>query len=311
MNLMLKEKVLNKRPGIITYGITPPKQNSTSDKIAEIAAKQVERIRDLDIDGLVIYDIQDEADRVQEKRPFPFLPTVEPTLYANKYLKALQVPKIIYRCVGKYSRDELMRWTTTTSKEDRFSVFVGASSPKKRVGLELSEAYRIKTQYNPALFLGGVLIPERHVKTHDEHLRIIHKMEQGCNFFISQAIYNVEAAKDFLSDYYYYCQSNQIEMVPVLMNLTPCGSMKTLEFMKWLGINVPKWLENELMHSQDILDKSINLSKQLFEELLDFSLEKGIPLGCSIESVSTRKTEIEASIQLTKDIQTILNKKLV
>jgi len=80
--------------------------------------------------------------------------------------------------------------------------------------------------------------------------------------------------------------------------------------MKWLGISIPKWLENELLHSNDILDKSVSLSRKIFEELFDFGLEKGIPIGCSVESVSTRKVEIEASIQLVKDIKSIIDKKL-
>lgn len=307
---MLREKILNKKPGIITYGITPPKKDNPPEKIAEVASKQVERIQSLSVDGLIIYDIQDETDRIQAERPFPFLQTVDSSVYAKDYLKTLTIPKIIYRCVSKYSKEALTAWLSNPPEKDRFSVFVGAASRKQQVNLNLSEAYQIKAQCNPALLLGGVLIPERHSKTQDEHLRIIAKMQQGCDYFISQAVYNVEAAKDFLSDYYYHCQHNNLEMVPILMNLTPCGSIKTLEFMKWLGVNIPKWLENELMHSHDILDKSVDLSKELFAELLDFSLEKGIPLGCSIESVSTRKVEIEASIQLTKDIQTIFKQKL-
>lgn len=127
--------------------------------------------------------------------------------------------------------------------------------------------------------------------------------------FVSQATYNVEASKNFLSDYYYYYSNNGLEMVPILFNVAPCGS-KTLEFMKWLGISIPTWLENELKYSKDVLDKSLKLSLDIFEEILDFALEKGIPIGCSVESVSTRKVEIEASVQLVRDIRTMLDKKL-
>ncbi|MOA23265.1 hypothetical protein D3C78_1438730 [compost metagenome] len=100
-------------------------------------------------------------------------------------------------------------------------------------------------------------------------------------------------------------------MVPILFNLAPCGTAKTLQFMKWLGISIPGWLENELKYSNDILDKSIQLSQKIFEELFEFGLEKGIPIGCSIESVSTTKLEIEASIQLAKDVKAFLDKKLL
>ncbi|QYR24123.1 methylenetetrahydrofolate reductase [Paenibacillus sp. sptzw28] len=308
---MLKEKIVNKETGIITYGITPPKQSNTPEKLAEISQKLIERLKDLDIDGLIIYDVQDEAERTTQERPFPYLQTIDPTAYSKEYLSELEVPKIIYRCVGKYTETQLSEWLTSDAEQDRFSVFVGASSSKQEVRLGLPEAYSLSKRLNNELVFGGVVIPERHLKNNDEHLRIANKVRNGCRFFVSQATYNVEASKNFLSDYYYYCQNNEIEMVPILFNIAPCGSQKTLEFMKWLGISIPRWLENELIYSNDILDKSIRLSQEVFEELMDFGLEKGIPIGCSIESVSTRKVEIEASIQLVRDVKYSMEQKLI
>jgi hypothetical protein len=306
---MLKQKILDRKSGIITYGITPPKKDTEMKKVKEIALKQIERISSIDIDGLILYDIQDEEDRIKEERPFPFLETIDPEIYSKEYLDALKVPKIVYRSVGKYSHEQFENWVNLDS-DDRFSVFVGASAKTQKVRLNLPDAYKLTKNLNPNLILGGVIIPERHTKYNDEHLRIINKIKNGCKFFVSQAVYNVEPAKNFLSDYYYYCKSNDVDMVPIIINITPCGSIKTLEFMKWLGINIPKWLENDLMNSEDILQKSLELCMKNFEELLDFGIQKGIPIGCSIESVSTRKVEIEASIQLTKDIKAIIDDRM-
>lgn len=305
---MLKDKILNKKAGILTYGLTPPKQNSEAEKVAEIAQKQYERINSIDIDALIIYDVQDEASRVSEERPFPFLPTIDPIIYSKDYLKELKVPKILYRCVGKYSEEELSKHILSNVENDQFSVYVGASAKNQEVKISLAEAQRLTQKLNPNITFGGVVIPERHTKYGNEHLRVIEKVNNGCKFFVSQAIYNIEASKNFMSDYYYYCQNNNIDMVPILFNFTPCGSEKTLDFMKWLGINIPRWLENDLKHSKDILDKSVNLTKVIFEELFSFGMEKGIPVGCSIESVSTRKVEIEASIELVKDVKAIMDK---
>lgn len=307
---MLKEKIVNKEAGILTYGMTPPKITNTSDKVAEIAQKQVERINDLDIDALILYDVQEETDRVEQQRPFPYLPTMDPATYSDEYLNHLRVPQIIYRCVGRYSEEQFVEWVKADRDRDRYSVYVGASSSKQEINLELSDAYNLSKGLNNKLTFGGVVIPERHMKKNDEHLRVNSKTQSGCAFFVSQATYNVEASKNFLSDYYYYYSNNGLEMVPILFNVAPCGSEKTLEFMKWLGISIPTWLENELKYSKDVLDKSLKLSLDIFEEILDFALEKGIPIGCSVESVSTRKVEIEASVQLVRDIRTMLDKKL-
>lgn len=304
---MLKQKILNRRPGIITYGITPPKKNNSNEKIIEISEKQVEQISKLKIDGLVIYDIQDEKDRNTENRPFPFIETIDPLVYSEQYLKDLEIPKIIYRCVGKYSKSHFGELIESNNNHDTFSVFVGASSKNQEVSLSLSDAYNIAKEIHNSTIIGGVAIPERHTKNYDEHIRIINKMGNGCKYFITQAVYNIEAAKNFLSDYYYFCMNNKIDMIPIILTFTPCGSVKTLEFMKWLGISMPVWLENDLKNSDDILYKSVSLAKAIFCDLLEFCTEKKIPIGCNIESVSIRKVEIEASLMLTNDIISIFN----
>ncbi len=300
---MLSDKIANREPGIMTYGLTPPKRDNEPEKLLEIAQKQTERISRIDVDALVIYDIQDEAERTNDQRTFPFMETVDPGVYAENYLAAVNLPKIVYRCVGKYTKEQLTEWTDTG--QSVYSVFVGAASKAQQVKLSLKDALR-HFSGKDNLVLGGVTIPERHITRKDEHIKVINKCLDGCKFFISQVTYNAQAAKDFLSDYYYFCEENRIDMVPILFTLTPCGSAKTLEFMKWLGISIPRWLENDLQHSKDILARSLQLSKDVFTDIFEFCREKNIPAGCNIESLSTRKVEIEASIQLVKDIKKML-----
>ncbi len=299
---MLVDKIKNKESGIVLYGITPPKKNTDQDRIEEISALQVERLKGLNIDGLVLYDIQDEKSRTQVKRPFPFIETLDAFAYSEEYLAALNVPKIIYRAVGKYSKPELKQFLNDASPQNNLAVFVGAASKDQAVSISIEDAYALKKTQNNSLLLGGVTISERHQAKGDEHIRVFNKIAQGCDFFISQGVYDVNASKNFLSDYYYYGLENNIPLVPILFTLTPCGSQKTLEFMKWLGISIPKWLENELLHSKDILQKSVDVSEQNYLELKRFAEEKGIPVGCNIESVAIRKVEVEASIELLRRV---------
>lgn len=304
---MLFEKLKNRESGIITYGITPPKQQNPHEKIVGISQKQTERIRALDIDALVIYDIQDESDRIKKDRPFPYAPSIDSIVYSEQYLCGIDIPRIIYRCVGKYTPDEILTWIDSDPSTMKYSVFVGAPSSKTDSQLSLPDSYDlVKGKAN--FLLGGVAIPERNTSQNEEYRRVVNKIAKGCSFFISQVTYNVEAAKNFLSDYYYYCSQNQIDMVPILFTLTPCGSVQTLNFMKWLGISLPRWLENELEHSNDILEKSLSLSLNVYRELMDFSKEKGIPIGCNIESLSVRKVEIDASVFLLNEVRSIVGK---
>lgn len=303
---MFRDKINAAKPGIITYGITPPKKNNTSDKIKEITLKHLERINSLNIDALIVYDIQDEKERINQDRPFPFLPTIDADVYVNEYLQSLKKPKIVYRCVGKYSATEFTNWLISTNSNGNASVFVGAASSEQKVRLKLSDAYRLRKEYNSELLLGGVAIPERHLKNQSEHIRIIYKIQKGCSFFVTQAVYDIDASLNFLSDYYYYCISHEMDMVPIIFTMTPCGSIKTFEFMKWLGISIPKWIENDLIYSEDILFESVDYLKDIFYELLDYASKKAIPIGFNVESISVRKAEIDASIILANEIEKVL-----
>jgi hypothetical protein len=307
--MTLKEKILNKTPGIITYGLTPPKQGHPAEKVHEIAGRQTARVNGLPLDGLALYDIQDEADRISDERPFPFIHTIDPQVYSEEYLSGIEVPKIIYRVVGKYTREQMTGWFNSTGKGDNFAVFVGISADNQNVKLTLPECYELRRQLRPDMLLGGVIIPERHQLLKDEHLRVKGKMDSGCSFFISQIVYNAEASKDFLSDYYYFSLENELEPAPLIFTIAPCGSLKTLEFMKWLGVSVPKWLENDLRKSHSILDKSVHLSLDIFRELLDYCSEKNIPIGCNIESLAIRKDEIDASVYLANEVKKIFAEK--
>ncbi|MDI6790917.1 MAG: methylenetetrahydrofolate reductase [Thermodesulfobacteriota bacterium] len=299
---MLIDKIKNRESGIILYGITPPKKELSSEEIEEISSRQIQRLQSLKVDGLILYDIQDEKSRISEERPFPFMETLDSFSYSKEYLYPLPIPKIIYRAVGKYSKSELSQFLVNASSKDYLTVFVGASSKSQAVTLSMNDAYKLKAETNSDLLLGGVTIPERHQSKGDEHIRVFHKISQGCAFFVSQGVYDVNASKNFLSEYYYYGQEHNIPLVPIVFTLTPCGSLKTLQFMKWLGISIPKWLENELIHSSDILQQSVNFSEQSWLELKSFADEKGIPIGCNIESVAIRKVEVDASIELLRRI---------
>lgn len=306
---MLIDKINNRDSGIVVYGITPPKTGNSPEKLQDIANLQIERLRDQDIDGLILYDIQDEAERTSDARPFPFIETLDGYHYSETYLKGLDVPKIVYRASGKYTQAELASFLNGAPTDEYLTVFVGAASSTADAGhLSLKQAYELKASSASRMLLGGVTIPERHQAKGDEQQRVFQKMAQGCSFFVSQGVYDVNASKNFLSDYYYYGLENNLPLAPVLLTLTPCGSAKTLSFMKWLGISIPRWLENDLIHSQDILQKSIDFSEQSWLELKDFADEKGIPLGCNIESVAIRKVEVDASIELLNRIQTSLNR---
>jgi 5,10-methylenetetrahydrofolate reductase len=286
--------------GICLYGFAPPKKATPSEQLDGIVAQHLTRLGSLPIDGVIIYDIQDEAERISTPRPFPFLPTIDPAVYAKEHLGALAVPKIVYRCVTRSTPEHFTRWlkNTNAATMPQISVLVGAPSQRAGGGLPLTAAYELAREHAPLLLLGGIAIAERHARRHNEHERILAKTEMGCRFFVTQAVYDVTSTKSLLSDYALSVRAKEVVPLPIILTFSPCGSLKTLSFMKWLGIAVPRWLENELRIAEDPLATSMKLCDSIFAELWDFARDKGIPLGINVESVSIRKAEIEASVEL-------------
>ncbi len=306
--MTLRDAIARRRPGILTYGLTPPKRSTPPEKRQLAAERQMGRVRALPVDGLVLYDIQDESARTDVQRPFPFLESSDPTEYAYADLAPLELSKVVYRSVVGLTEAELVTSMKRIDAEGGLSVFVGAAAKTVSPKLRLPDAYRLAREHAPTLPVGGVLIAERHTEESREDERVRRKMAQGCQFFVTQAVYSSVATKNVLSDLYYEAKKLEQELPVILVTLSPCGSLKTLEFMRWLGISVPRWLENELLHSADMLEASVQQCLGVFRELYEFASAKGIPLGCNVESVSLRKEEIEASSQLVLAVARILGR---
>jgi hypothetical protein len=223
---------------------------------------------------------------------------MDPADYLARHLVGLEVPAIVYRAVSKYPERRLRSWLGEQAPTQALAVFVGASSREKTVATSLSRAYELRTEVRPDLLLGGVAIPERHARGRGEHLRLLTKQAAGCSFFVTQNVYDVNAAKDLVSDYHYECVARDLKPAPVVFTFSVCGSVKTLEFVQWLGVDVPRWIENELRHADDTLDASYEQAVATAVELIAFCRRVGVPCGLSVESVSIRQVEIDASVRL-------------
>ena len=300
MNDSLFERLCARTAGVCLYGLAPPKQTTPSRQLDEIVTRQLVRLQSLSIDGVIVYDIQDEGERISAPRPFPFLPTIDPDTFAHHYLASLKKQKIVYRCVNRDTPDSFIQWLKRqfAATTPRLSVLVGAPVNIRRPDFLWRSAYVLAQEYAPTLLLGGVAIAERHGKFANEHERILGKAEKGCRFFVTQAVYDVTSTKSLLSDYALALREKGGVPLPIILTFSPCGSIKTLSFMKWLGIAFPRWLENELRMSGDPLTTSVALCEKIFAEVWDYSRNKGIPIGVNVESVSNRKAEIDASIEL-------------
>ncbi len=304
----LFEKLDGGLTGIRLYGIAPPKLASDPDQLREIAAQQVARLRVLAPEGLVVYDIQDEPGRDGQARPFPFLPTVDPEGYAYDALAELAIPKIVYRCVGAHSRDVFSSWidTVRAAAGRRLSVFVGAPRGRSRSpGVSLTEAYA------QARDCPNLVDCNRHRRAarreEDEHQRMPPSRTTGAllhhtvgvrfrfHEVVAFRLRTVTAGVQPLAR-------------PIVLTFSPAARCARCSgIWKWLGISFPRWLENELRHSADTLERSVDLCESVFADVQDYAREKHLPIGINVESVSIRKSEIDASVELYRRLSARLD----
>jgi hypothetical protein len=304
----LHRRIVEREGEFLLFALTPPRRATSPEKSQEIADATLKRLWALDLDGLVLYDIDDESDRNPEERPFPFLPTMDPAEYLSRHLNDWNMPVVVYRAVGKYAEAQLRSWLGGQDPDRVLSVFVGTSSRDKPVTTSLTRAQALRCEVKPDLLLGGVAIPERHTRKGDEHLRLLAKQAAGCAFFITQVVYDINAAKNLVSDYHYECAARGQEPVPIVFTFSVCGSMKTLEFLSWLGVDVPRWIQNELRHADGTLEVSFEEALATALELIAYCRRLGVPFGLNVESVSMRRTEIESSVNLAARLQAELRR---
>ncbi|GAB3758121.1 hypothetical protein GCM10028864_43050 [Microlunatus parietis] len=292
----------------LLFAITPPRASTSPERMAAIGEATLSRLRSVDPDGVVLYDIADENDRNPDERPFPFLPTVDPADFLADQLSAWQKPAIVYRSVGKYAEPDLETWLATQPTDRILSVLVGSSSSRNIGQTSLRSAYAMRETVRPELIIGGVVIPERHQARGDEHLRMLEKQSAGCSFFVSQVLYDVNAAKNLVSDYRDVCEARAIRPRPIAFTLSVCGSIKTLEFLTWLGVQVPNWIQRDLTRSEDTLAASYEHVRAAAFDMLTYCRRLEVPVGLNVESVSTRRVEIEAAVRLADEVKAALRR---
>lgn len=305
----LKARYNDNNRGVYFIGTTPPKSDTPIEQVETIAQKLLERVSDIDVDGFIVYDIQDEGSRTQAPRPFPFKSTHDPRLYSSLLNKKSTRPVITYKSVGQSNVEDFQQWADEAWNQYKVRdvVLVGSPSHKNQVSLSLDAAYHALKESKHEFFTGGITIAERHASKGNEHQRLIDKYQQGCNFFISQAIYNPQATIDQLTRYAIECKNSGLKPQRIILTFSPCGSQKTLEFIEWLGVSVPEATSLRILNADKPLYESIRICCNSLQQILDAVIPYNLPLGLNIESLTNRKEEIDGSILLYKLLRSMMD----
>ncbi|MBH0019657.1 methylenetetrahydrofolate reductase [Pseudoalteromonas sp. SWXJ133] len=300
MALSLKEKIEDTKQGVYLIGTTPPKIGTDKAQLKTIAEKLLARLHEIEYDGVIIYDIQDESSRTNQARPFAFKQTVDPREYSHLIRNLSAQDVITYKSVAQRGVGEFKDWLSETKNDYDLQnvVLVGSPSSVGDIKLSLPDAYKALAEQSDDFFLGGVTIAERHSSKRNEHERLIKKTAQGCQFFISQAVYDAQATIELITSYARTCKAQGITPQRIILTFTPCGGEKTLDFMQWLGISVPEATKWRMLDADNTLSESVRICRENLDLIIKSCAHLDVPLGLNIESLTNRKEEIDASINL-------------
>lgn len=321
--MRLRER--NQRNGscIVLYELIPPPRDATPREIEAVVECVAEFIASLPvpIDALNIPEVRPESSR-ETQRPQAFVPKMEPREFVRWVRKALpaHVDVVINRCVVYAPREAQLRWLLRTYHEFQIEnlVLVGGESSQIRYpGPSVLETAGWITGYlnrgrwpfdssrpfaRPTdFFLGGITIPTRRKPDpeRDEPARLIQKARQGIQFFTSQVLYEPVSMQRLLRDYADRCRAEGIPPRRVFLSFAPVSSPSDVQFLKWLGVEIPPPIERELLRGWlGVAWRSIRVAERVLQEILDFVTAENIdvPLGLNVEHITSRNFEISAEM---------------
>src|SRR5437016_1320201 len=118
----LKSKLLDPAQTVLLYGTTPPRLGAPDEQVSAAAGKLAARLAALPLDGVVVYDIQDETGRTQLPRPFPFTRTIDPRQYSMQLMQGTRLPAITYKALGTLDEAGWRTWLSQSRGIEFISV---------------------------------------------------------------------------------------------------------------------------------------------------------------------------------------------
>lgn len=236
--------------------------------------------------------------------------TVEPRAFAAALQRRLGVRAILNRITVHHSLPALQSWATETRLGHGIHDFVlvgGERSATSYPGvgvLPALEGLRAGVE-NSGGQLGVITIPTRRRPDVDEPERLLRKQAAGASFAVSQILCEPEAALRLQRD---VAKSVQPGTAPIRLfwSLAPVAKRRDLEFLAWLGVEVPDDVRKDLLSQADgarRIERSHALNIAVARRLLESAEETGSPIGFCVEHVML--SNIEAAVDLVDRVRSL------
>jgi len=308
--MKLRDKIQRPRRPVVIYEILPPRiidgtQESYAEKISSLLSQT-------HIDAINIPEVHKEETRGE--RPVGETSRAEPREFGKLIQDLVGIETIINRVTVHAQKEVQKEWIIDTCDNYEIDnlILVGGESRdinyKGPTVIETSELINNDINYQERdIFCGGIVIPSRE----RESMRIIEKGKSGIEYFTSQVIYNSKEVIKMLTNYQKECDTREIKPKRILLSFAPISTRKNLEFLKWLGVEFSRKTEGYILEDEvngEIKNRSIEVSINVFEDILDHITKEGIsiPIGLNVEHIMSYN--FQYSVELLQKMSKIYRK---
>ena len=300
--MRIKDKIKSPRRPVVVYEILPPRQkDGTLNSYAENISSLLSQTH---IDAINIPEVRDEVARGE--RPVKNQIRAEPREFGKLLQDIVGIEAIVNRVVVHQELEKEMEWfeETYTNFEIENLITVGGESRKiKYPGPSVNRALKaIKDNSKLNILCGGISIPSRE----KESLNLIEKSTNGSEFFTTQVLYDSSKIIKMISHYQKRCDEQNTFPRRLLLSFAPVSSKKNIDFLKWLGVEIPSETESFLNENEkNMVERSMEISVGVLEETLSFLNENKIvvPIGLNVEHIMSYN--FQSSIEMLQELARI------
>ena len=303
--MRFRDKVRKPKRPVVAYEILPPREkdgtlNSYAERISSLLSQT-------HIDAINIPEVHEENAR--GLRPVKNLERAEAREFGRLLQDNVGIEAIVNRVTVHNDLDYQKSWIKETFYDydiENLILVGGESSDIKYPGPSVNETSEYITRDLNAgrfdFFCGGITIPSRKI----ESVRLLKKGSNGIEFFTSQVLYDGKKIKKMLKYYEDVCKENNVLPRRILLSFAPVSSKKNIDFLKWLGVEIPSQTEKRLTNKKTSMsDESLEIASEILKGILNNNEKLGItvPIGLNVEHIMSYN--FQSSINMLQELSKI------
>ena len=303
--MRIRDKVKKPQRPVVVYEILPPREkDGTLNSYAETISSLLSQTH---IDAINIPEVHDEIGR--GNRPVVNQKRGEPREFGMLLQDIVGIEAIVNRVVVHDTFELQKKWIKETNSNyeiENLIIVGGESSNISYSGPSVNDALNfIKNTYNKKnqnIFSGCIAIPSRK----NESINLMKKSQNGAEFFTTQVLYDSKNIIKMINNYQKLCDENKTFPRRILLSFAPVSSQKNINFLKWLGVEIPDNTERYLQGRPGAMtDRSLDVAIEVLNETLNYITENNlkVPLGLNVEHIMSYN--FQYSVEMLQELARI------